>query len=133
MKQNIRPGLTGVTRELLEHWEDAKQRHFPFFFCQLEAIETIIFLNEAPDHYKTGINIPGDGGDFTRWCNKMATGSGKTIVMAMLIAYNILNKVSYKQDNRFSKNILVVSPGLTVKKRLSVLYPTDENKYYVQL
>jgi type III restriction enzyme len=125
-----RPGLTGVTRELLEHWEDAKQRHFPFFFCQLEAIETIIFLNEAPDHYKTGINIPGDGGDFTRWCNKMATGSGKTIVMAMLIAYNILNKVSYKQDNRFSKNILVVSPGLTVKKRLSVLYPTDENNYY---
>jgi type III restriction enzyme len=128
--QNNRPGMTGVTRELLEHWEDAKQRHFPFFFCQLEAIETIIFLNEAPDHYKTGINIPGDGGDFIRWCNKMATGSGKTIVMAMLIAYNILNKVSYKQDNRFSKNILVVSPGLTVKKRLSVLYPTDENNYY---
>jgi type III restriction enzyme len=114
----------------LEHWEDSKQRHFPFFFCQLEAIETMIFLNEAPDHYKTGIHIPGDGGDFTRWCNKMATGSGKTIIMAMLIAYNILNKVSYKQDTRFSKNILVVSPGLTVKSRLSVLYPSDENNYY---
>jgi type III restriction enzyme len=129
-RQNNRPGITGVTRELLEHWEDSNQRHFPFFFCQLEAIETIIFLNEAPDHYKTGIDIPKDGGDFIRWCNKMATGAGKTIVMAMLIAYNILNKVSYKQDNRFSKNILVVAPGLTVKSRLTVLYPADENNYY---
>jgi type III restriction enzyme len=96
----------------------------------LEAIETIIFMLEAPDNYKTGIEIPSDGGDFTRWCNKMATGSGKTTVMAMLIAYNILNKVSYKQDSRFTKNILVVSPGLTVKSRLSVLHPNDENNYY---
>lgn len=129
-KSNGRPGITGVTKELLEHWEDPNQRHFPFFFCQLEAIEAIIFLIEAPDSYKTGIHIPSDGGDFVRWCNKMATGSGKTTVMAMLIAYNILNKVSYKQDPRYSKNILVVSPGLTVKSRLSVLYPTDDNNYF---
>jgi len=125
-----RPGLTGVTRELLAHWEDDGQRQLPLFFCQLEAMETIIFLLEAPDHYKTGIQIPSDGGDFTRWCNKMATGSGKTTVMAMLIAYNILNKVSYKQDNRFTKNILVVAPGLTVKSRLAVLQPADEYNYY---
>ncbi|MBP7507789.1 MAG: DEAD/DEAH box helicase family protein [Prolixibacteraceae bacterium] len=129
-KENNRPGLTGITRDLLEYWEDGNRRTYPLFFCQLEAIETIIFLNEAPDHFKTGISIPKDGGDFGRWCCKMATGSGKTIVMAMLIAYNILNKVSYKQDNRFSKNILVVSPGLTVKSRLAVLYPPDENNYY---
>lgn len=125
-----RPGLTGVTRELLEHWEDSNQRQFPFFFCQLEAIITIIFLIEAPDHYKTGITIPSDGGEFVRWCSKMATGSGKTTVMAMLIAYNILNKVSYKQDARFSKNILVIAPGLTVKSRLSVLQPSDDYNYY---
>jgi type III restriction enzyme len=125
-----RPGLTGVTRELLDHWEDSNQRQFPFFFCQLEAIQVIIFLIEAPDHYKTGISIESDGGEFIRWCNKMATGSGKTIVMAMLIAYNILNKVTYKQDPRFSKNILVVAPGLTVKSRLAVLQPADENNYY---
>jgi len=129
-KENNRPGLTGISRELLEYWEDDKQRTYPLFFCQLEAIETIIFLNEAPDHFRTGISIPKDGGDFLRWCCKMATGSGKTIVMAMLIAYNILNKVSYKQDIRFSKNILVVAPGLTVKSRLTVLYPSDENNYY---
>lgn len=125
-----RPGLTGVTRELLEHWEDNNQRQLPFFFCQLEAIVAIIFMIEAPEHYKTGITIPSDGGDFVRWCSKMATGSGKTTVMAMLIAYNILNKVSYKQDARFSKNILVVAPGLTVKSRLAVLQPADENNYY---
>lgn len=125
-----RPGLTGVTRILLEHWEDNTHRQLPFFFCQLEAIQAIIFLIEAPEHYKTGITIPSDGGEFVRWCNKMATGSGKTTVMAMLIAYNILNKVSYKQDSRFSKNILVVAPGLTVKSRLAVLQPADENNYY---
>ena len=54
---------------------------------------------------------------------KMATGSGKTIVMAMLIAWQVLNKVTYPQDSRFSKNIFVVAPGLTVKNRLQVLYP----------
>lgn len=126
-----RPGLTGITRELLEHWEDKNHRQFPFFFCQLEAIQVIIFLIEASEHYKTGISIPSDGGEFIRWCNKMATGSGKTTVMAMLIAYNILNKVTYKQDARFSKNILVVAPGLTVKSRLAVLQPADENNYYL--
>ncbi len=126
-----RPGLTGVTRELLEHWEDNNQRQLPFFFCQLEAIQVIIFLIEAPEHYKTGVSIESDGGEFIRWCNKMATGSGKTTVMAMLIAYNILNKVSYKQDSRFSKNILVCAPGLTVKSRLAVLQPADESNYYL--
>ncbi len=127
-----RPGITGVTKELLEHWEtnEKEYRRFPFFFCQLEAIIAIIFMIEAPEHYKTGISIPTDGGEFIRWCSKMATGSGKTTVMAMLIAYNILNKVTYKQDVRFSKNILVVAPGLTVKSRLSVLQPANENNYY---
>lgn len=127
---NGRPGLTGVSRELLEHWYDENKRQHPFFFCQLEAIETIIFLNEAPASYLSGIAIEGDGGPFDRLCSKMATGSGKTIVMAMLVAYHILNKVAYRQDARFSKNILIVAPGLTVKSRLSVLYPADEHNYY---
>ncbi len=125
-----RPGLTGISRELLEHWYDKDRRQYPFFFCQLEAIETIMFLNEAPPNYTTGLDVPSDGGEFIRWCSKMATGSGKTTVMAMLIAYNILNKVSYRQDTRFSKNILIVAPGLTVKSRLAVLQPSAENNYY---
>ena len=58
-------------------------RHRRFFFCQLEAIETLIWLAEAPAAEKVGIEIPSDGGAFPRLCAKMATGSGKTIVMAM--------------------------------------------------
>ncbi|MBI5184354.1 MAG: DEAD/DEAH box helicase family protein, partial [Nitrospinae bacterium] len=125
------PGVTGITKRLLEHWmepEERKDRRF--FFCQLEAIETLIWLTEAPAADRTGIDIPGDGGGFFRWCNKMATGSGKTIVMSMLIAWHVLNKVANGKDTRFSKNILVVAPGLTVRNRLSVLNPFGRENYY---
>jgi type III restriction enzyme len=125
------PGITGITKRLLQHWQDPEERKDKrFFFCQLEAIETLIWLTEAPDSEKTGIDIPGDGGNFSRWCSKMATGSGKTIVMAMLIAWHVLNKVANNKDNRFSKNILVLAPGLTVRKRLAVLNPVDINNYF---
>lgn len=123
------PGTTSITRDLLEHWKNP-EREQKFFFCQIEAIETLIWLLEAPESEKQGIEIPLDGGDFQRICSKMATGSGKTIVMAMLIAWNILNKVTYPKDQRFSKNVLVVAPGLTVKSRLQVLIPDSENNYF---
>jgi len=124
-------GVTGITKRLLEHWYnlDERQDH-RFFFCQLEAIETLIWLTEAPQAEKVGIDIPSDGGSFRRLCSKMATGSGKTIVMAMLIAWQVLNKVTYPQDTRFSKNIFVVAPGLTVKSRLQVLIPSSIGNYY---
>lgn len=130
-RENGYPGITGITRRLLEHWYDPEERQDRrFFFCQLEAIETLIWLVEAPANEKTGIEVPSDGGDFRRLCSKMATGSGKTIVMSMLIAWQVLNKVTYPQDTRFSKNILAVAPGLTVKSRLKVLKPSDDNNYY---
>ena len=74
--------------------------------------------------------MSGDGGDFARLCAKMATGSGKTIVMAMVIAWQMLNKVTYPQDARFAKNVLVVAPGLTVRSRLAVLEPSNPANYY---
>lgn len=124
------PGVSGITKRLLEHWRDIEQREYQrLFFCQLEAIETLIWLTEGPASERVGIDIPSDGGNFTRLCSKMATGSGKTIVMAMLIAWQILNKVTYPQDKRFSKNIFIVAPGLTVKSRLEVLKP-GPNDYY---
>ncbi len=125
-------GVSGTTKRLLEHWHGTKedQRGRPFFFCQLEAIETLIWLTEGPANEKVGIKIPGDGGDFQRWCCKMATGSGKTVVMAMIIAWNFLNKVAYPADTRFSRHALVIAPGLTIKSRLQVLQPSDENNYY---
>ena len=124
-------GVTGLTRRLLEHWVNPEERtNKRFFFCQLEAIETLIWLVEADESEKVGIDIPSDGGEFVRLCSKMATGSGKTIVMAMVCAWQILNKVTYPQDNRFSKNVFAVAPGLTVKSRLQVLNPNMPGNYY---
>ncbi len=124
-------GVTGITKRLLEHWHNLEEREYRrFFFCQLEAIETLIWLTEAPDAEKVGIEIPSDGGEFKRICSKMATGSGKTIVMAMLIAWQVLNKVTYPHDSRFSKHIFLVAPGLTVKNRLNVLIPSTIGNYY---
>ena len=124
-------GVTGITKHLLEHWQDATEReNNTFFFCQLEAIETLIWLTEAPAADKVGIDIQGDGGLFERWCSKMATGTGKTIIIAMILAWQFLNKVTYPTDSRFSKNALIIAPNLTVKSRLQVLQPTHEQNYY---
>ena len=125
------PGVSGISKRLLEHWRDPEQRDYRrLFFCQLEAIETLIWLTEAPSSERVGLEIPTDGGPFQRLCSKMATGSGKTIVMAMLIAWQILNKAAYPQDKRYSKSFFVVAPGLTVKSRLQVLVPSNLPNYY---
>jgi type III restriction enzyme len=127
------PGVSSITRRLLEHWQDPEEfERRRFYFCQLEAIETLIWLTEAPAAERTGIDIPGDGGAFLRRCCKMATGSGKTLVMAMAIAWHILNKAAYPQDTRFAKNVLVIAPGLTVRKRLEVLELTAAGNYYTE-
>jgi type III restriction enzyme len=125
------PGVSSITKRLLDHWRDPEEFDTRrFFFCQLEAVETLIWLTEAPAAERVGIEIPGDGGQFARRCCKMANGTGKTIVMAMVIAWHILNKVANPQDARFSKNVLVIAPGLTVKKRLAVLEPAAQGNYY---
>ena len=63
---------------------------------------------------------------------KMATGSGKTVVMAMLIAWQTLNKLANPQDARFSDTFLIVTPGITIRDRLRVLLPNDPQNYYRQ-
>lgn len=139
-KKNGYPGVTRITLELLRKWNDP-ERNKKLFFCQLEAAETIIWLTEARESETQGIVIPGDVPNDTesiekeykalrRYCCKMATGSGKTVVMAMIIAWSVLNKLYNKQDRRFSDSVLVVCPNLTVKNRLQVLLPTDDNAYY---
>jgi type III restriction enzyme len=125
-------GVTGVTKALLAHWREDGARQYPFFWCQLDAIETLLWLAEAPDAEKTGIHIPGDGGAFGRLCTKLCTGGGKTAVMAMLIAWQICNKVTYPQDKRFSKNVFIVAPGLTVKDRLQTLRTGGDDNIYRQ-
>ena len=132
-RTNGHPGVTGTTKRLLEHWNDPEEfESRRFFFCQLEAAETLIWLVEAPPSERVGIEVPTDGGALKRLCAKMATGSGKTVVMAMVIAWHVLNKVANPRDARFAKNILVVAPGLTVRSRLTVLKPSDPENYYEQ-
>ncbi|MDW8236680.1 MAG: DEAD/DEAH box helicase family protein [Bacteroidia bacterium] len=122
------PGITSITRQLLSHW-NRPQRERRLFFCQLEAIETLIWLIEAPPSEKQGLTIPKDG-ELTRYALKMATGTGKTVAMAMLIAWQGLNKRFNPRDRRFSDAVLVVCPNLTVKERLQVLLPSHPKSYY---
>lgn len=133
------PGVTPTTRDLLDHWNREDRR--PLFFCQREAVETIIWLTEATPADRQGIEVPADAptdpdsiqkgyGALRRACSKMATGSGKTVVMSMVAAWSILNKVTNRQDARFSDSVLVVGPNLTVKERLGVLVPQAAGNYY---
>ncbi|AKF03415.1 BPTD_3080 family restriction endonuclease [Sandaracinus amylolyticus] len=133
------PNVSRTTRDLLDHWNDPARR--PIFFCQREAAETIIYLVEASEADRQGIRIEPDVPvdpesvakgylPLTRYCTKMATGSGKTTVMAMLAAWSILNRLTNKTDGRFTDAILVVAPNLTVKDRLGVLDPNVAGSYY---
>lgn len=125
------PGITQVTRTLLEHWHDASARTLPFYFCQLEAIETLIWWVEATAEFTQGIHLEGDGGPWERICSKMATGSGKTTVMAMIITWQTLNSLAYpKRSKDFSRAVFVVAPGLTVRERLQVLMPGNPANVY---
>ena len=130
------PGTTAITQTLLQHWWDAdkvSRRQYPFYFCQLEAMETLIWHAEASPEYRQGIHIQGDGGEFERLCNKMATGSGKTTVMAMIITWQVLNALTYpKSPRKYSSAVFLVAPGLTVKSRLQVLLPGHTQNYYDQ-
>ena len=136
---------TVVTRELLRHWarDDLLRR---LFFCQREAVETIIYLVEIRQGGKRlGFNPTFTDEDFAKLADtpnepdlddlirfgcKMATGSGKTVVMAMLIAWAFCNRGKVPSDERFPAAALVVCPNLTIKKRLQVLRPEDLDNYY---
>ncbi len=129
-------GITRVTARLLEYWKRS-DRERRLFFCQIEALETAIYLTEVAERYgdawivetiRRG-NQDANPGLF-RIAFKMATGSGKTAVMAMLIAWHTLNKIANPQDSRFADAFLVVTPGITIRDRLRVLLPADPNNDY---
>jgi type III restriction enzyme len=128
-RQNY-PGVTRTTLELLEYWNREGREH-RLFFAQREAVETIIFLTESRADFRQGIHIPQDipvDGTlkaFIRYACKMATGSGKTTVMAMLAAWSILNKISDRSNTKFSDIILIICPNVTIKNRLQELNPDN--------
>jgi type III restriction enzyme len=126
------PGVTRMTTELLQWW-GREGRQTRLFFAQREAAETIIFLNEARSDFRQGIVVPLEElsqreqeqgkKPFIRYACKMATGSGKTMVMGMLAAWSILNKLNNRSDARFSDVVLVVCPNVTIRDRLAELDP----------
>ncbi len=131
--------VTQQTVRLLKHW-----RHYEFsgirpFFCQREAAETIIWLTEvAPKFGQVGRNLldrldkanKGANPELFRIALKMATGAGKTTVMAMIIAWQTVNAVRHPNSGKFTRSFLVVAPGITIRDRLRVIQPNDPDSYY---
>ncbi|MGH7057784.1 MAG: BPTD_3080 family restriction endonuclease, partial [Acetobacteraceae bacterium] len=131
--------VTPETARLLQHW-----RHYSFqglrpFFCQVEAAETVIWLTEvAPKLGKRAekfwAHIEGANREanpeLLRLALKLATGAGKTTVMAMLIAWQTINALRHPTSQRFSRGFLVIAPGITIHDRLRVLKQNDPDSYY---
>ncbi len=131
--------VTPETARLLQHWRHHKFSGIRPFFCQIEAVEVAIWLTEvAPHAGKTGkkilehiANANNDANpELMRLALKLATGAGKTTVMAMLIAWQTVNAVRRPQSQKFTRGFLIVAPGLTIKDRLRVLQPNDPDSYY---
>jgi type III restriction enzyme len=135
-RENKHFGVTRTTAQLLQYWT-RPERERRLFFCQIEALETLIYLTEvAKQQGDTWIEnqLHAANADANpllyRVACKMATGSGKTVVMAMIIAWQTLNKLANPQDARFTDTFLIVTPGITIRDRLRVLMPNDAGNYY---
>ncbi len=141
--RNLRnPGdwsVTPATQRLLQHWRHHQFQGVRPFFCQVEAVETAIWLHEVArkekryDRFRQhllGANEQSNP-ELFRIALKMATGSGKTTVMAMLVAWQAINAVRMPASNLYSRGFLIVCPGITIRDRLRVLMPNDADSYYV--
>lgn len=131
--------VTPETARLLQHWRHHKFNSFRPFFCQVEAAETLIWLSEvAPqlgkegrtflEHFESASEQANPG--LTRLALKLATGAGKTTVMAMIIAWQTVNAVRRPSSKKFTRGFLIIAPGLTIRDRLRVLQPNDPDSYY---
>src|SRR5215471_15942722 len=130
--------VTPETARLLQHW-----RHHEFggvrpFFCQIEAVETAIWFTEVAPHLASGkrlienlktVNAEANP-NIDRLALKLATGAGKTTVIAMLIAWQSVNAARHSNSKHFTRGFLIVAPGLTIRDRLRVLQPNDPDNYY---
>lgn len=130
--------VTPETARLLRHWRSHRFSNIRPFFCQIEAVETAIWLTEVAPRRKAGRELLAHMTDASHEANpglsrlalKMATGTGKTTVMAMLIAWQTINAVRRPQSTKYTRGFLVVAPGITIRDRLRVLKPNDPDSYY---
>jgi type III restriction enzyme len=130
--------VTPETARLLRHWRHHKFSGQRPFFCQIEAVETAIWLTEVAPHSQSGKRLldyltaanKDANPELVRLALKLATGAGKTTVMAMLIARQTINAVRREGSKNFTRGFLICAPGLTIKDRLRVLQPNDPDSYY---
>ena len=130
--------VTPETALLLKHWRSYNFTGFRPFFCQVEAAETLIWLTEVAPLSKSGKTLRNHleaasleaNPDLTRLALKLATGAGKTTVMAMIIAWQTVNAVRRPASKTFTRGFLICAPGITIKDRLRVLQPNDPDSYY---
>jgi type III restriction enzyme len=130
--------VTPETARLLSHWRHHEFTDVRPFFCQVEAVETAIWLTEVAPHTRAGKRLldhleaanKDANPELMRLALKLATGAGKTTVMAMLIAWQTVNAIRHPGSKTFTKGFLVGTPGLTIKDRLRVLQPNDPDSYY---
>ena len=126
------------TARLLKHWRHHDFQDVRPFFCQLEAVETAIWITEVAQNTASGKKVRAylesanrdASKELSRLALKLATGAGKTTVMAMIIAWQTLNAVRRPGSKNFTRGFLIVAPGLTIKDRLRVLQPNDPDNYY---
>jgi type III restriction enzyme len=125
-------GVSETTRVLLNHWFYTDHRlpngrKFAYHYFQREAVETLIYLYEVATvrRHKTLVETFATRSDlrllqyddFARYCVKMATGSGKTKVMSLAIAWQFFNAVAEARDD-FAKTFLIIAPNVIVFERL---------------
>ena len=133
-------GVTYETARLLTHWRETT-RERPLFFCQVEAAETIIWLTEVAQKNRAFQELADAAATHSQAANpglmrlamKLATGAGKTTVMAMLIAWHTVNKARRPNSKMFTDAFLIVTPGITIKDRLRVLMPEAPDSIYERL
>lgn len=130
--------VTPESTRMLQHWRKHPFSAYRPFFCQIEAVETVIWLTEVAPTDKAGKDFLTHLEKANNYANpnllrlalKLATGAGKTTVMAMLIAWQTINAVRHPGSKKFTRGFLVVTPGITIKDRLRVLQPNDPDSYY---
>ncbi len=132
--------VTPETTRLLQHWRSHEFTGLRPFFCQIEAVETLIWLTEVAPNSQTGKRLLDHlvasnkeaNPELMRIALKLATGAGKTTVMAMIIAWQAVNAARRSGSKNFSRGFLICTPGLTIKDRLRVLQPNDPDSYYAR-
>ncbi|MCH7792422.1 MAG: DEAD/DEAH box helicase family protein [Planctomycetes bacterium] len=144
------PGSSKTTRTLLHYWFERSHRvqgpegeiEFRYYYCQREALETLIYLKEVrktdrvsqilaeyggPLLATAALGVPDEEDAWPKACFKMATGSGKTKVMALAIAWSYFHAL-FESDSPMAKHFVVIAPGLTVYERLKDDFVAGKDK-----